>query len=206
MLNIVLFGPPGSGKGTQSERIISKYNLLHLSTGDLLRGEIANGTPLGKRAKGYMDKGKLAPDEVVIGMIDNKLKENKAAKGFIFDGFPRTVTQAEALDELLQKNNTTISGMIALQVDEKELTKRLLLRGKTSGRADDQDESLIRKRVQEYESKTAPVAAYYDRKGKYTPINGIGKIEDIFENICKEIDKRVWRMAQGPANWRGSPR
>ena len=190
MLNIVLFGPPGSGKGTQSERIISKYNLLHLSTGDLLRGEIANGTPLGIKAKGYMDKGKLVPDEVVIGMIDNKLKENKGAKGFIFDGFPRTVTQAEALDELLQKNNTTINGMIALQVDEKELTKRLLLRGKTSGRADDQDESLIRKRVQEYESKTAPVAAYYDRKGKYTPINGIGKIEDIFENIYKEIDKQ----------------
>ena len=190
MLNIVLFGPPGSGKGTQSERIISKYNLLHLSTGDLLRGEIANGTPLGIKAKGYMDKGKLVPDEVVIGMIDNKLKENKEAKGFIFDGFPRTVTQAEALDELLQKNNTTINGMIALQVDEKELTKRLLLRGKTSGRADDQDESLIRKRVQEYENKTAPVAAYYDRKRKYTPINGIGKIEDIFENIYKEIDKQ----------------
>ena len=188
MLNIVLFGPPGAGKGTQSQKLIDTYNLIHLSTGDLLRSEIAAGTELGLRAKGLMDQGILVPDEVVIGMIDSKLKENKNAAGFIFDGFPRTVPQAESLDTLLEQNNTAISGMIALEVNEEELTKRLLLRGQTSGRPDDQNEELVRKRVQEYNTKTAPVANYYANQNKYHAINGIGDIEEIFNQICDIID------------------
>ncbi len=188
MLNIVLFGPPGAGKGTQSQRLIDTYHLIHLSTGDLLRSEIAAGTELGLRAKELMDQGMLVPDEVVIGMIDTKLKENKNAAGFIFDGFPRTVPQAESLDVLLEQNNTSISGMIALEVNEEELTKRLLLRGQTSGRPDDQNEELVRKRVQEYNTKTAPVAGYYAQQGKYSPINGIGEIDEIFAQICEIID------------------
>ena len=184
MLNIVLFGPPGAGKGTQSQKLIDLYNLIHLSTGDLLRTEIAAGTELGLKAKGLMDQGLLVPDEVVIGMIETKLKENKYAAGFIFDGFPRTVRQAESLDALLQQNNTAISNMIALEVNEEELTKRLLLRGQTSGRPDDQNESLVRKRVQEYNSKTAPVAGYYAAQNKYYAVKGIGEIEEIFREIC----------------------
>ena len=188
MLNIVLFGPPGAGKGTQSQKLIDKYNLIHLSTGDLLRSEIAAGTELGLKAKTLMDQGLLVPDEVVIGMIASKLKENPQAVGFIFDGFPRTVAQAEGLDQLLEKNGTPISCMVALDVSEEELTKRLLLRGQTSGRPDDQDESLVRKRVQEYNNKTAPVAGYYDRQGKYHAVNGIGDIEEIFQQTCSIID------------------
>lgn len=166
MLNLVLFGPPGAGKGTQSEKLIDKYKLVHLSTGDLLRSEIKAGTELGLKAKSLMDQGLLVPDEVVIGMIDNKLKENKEAAGFIFDGFPRTVKQAEALDTLLVENGTSISAMVALEVEAEELTRRLLERGKTSGRPDDQNEELIRKRVQEYNDKTLPVANYYQSQGK----------------------------------------
>ena len=188
MLNIVLFGPPGAGKGTQSQKLIDTYNLIHLSTGDLLRSQIAAGTELGLRAKTLMDQGLLVPDEVVIGMIDSKLKENKAAAGFIFDGFPRTVPQAEGLDQLMTENNTAITCMIALEVSEEELTKRLLLRGQTSGRPDDQDESLVRKRVQEYNTKTAPVAGFYDKQGKYHAVNGIGEIEEIFNQTCAIID------------------
>jgi len=188
MLNIVLFGPPGAGKGTQSQKLIDTYNLIHLSTGDLLRSEIAAGTELGLRAKTLMDQGLLVPDEVVIGMIDSKLKENKQAGGFIFDGFPRTVPQAISLDTLLQENNTAISCMIALEVNEEELTKRLLLRGQTSGRPDDQDEVLVRKRVQEYNTKTAPVADFYAQQGKFHGVNGIGEIEDIFNETCRIID------------------
>lgn len=187
MLNIVLFGPPGAGKGTQSSKLIEKYNLVHLSTGDLLRSQIAAGTELGLKAKQLMDNGILVPDEVVIGMIGSKLKENDAAKGFIFDGFPRTVKQAEALDLLLKENNTNISGMVALEVENEELTKRLLLRGKDSGRPDDQDESLIRRRVQEYNEKTLPVADYYKTQNKLAAINGIGEIEEIFNNIIQKI-------------------
>lgn len=189
MLNLVLFGPPGAGKGTQSEFLIQKYNLVHLSTGNLLRAEIANGTELGLRAKSLMDAGLLVPDEVVIGMIDNKLKENKDAAGFIFDGFPRTVAQAQALDELMVKNNTAITCMIALEVDNDELTRRLLDRGKTSGRPDDQDEALIRRRVQEYNEKTRPVADYYAAQGKFSAVNGIGAIDDISQHLCAEIEK-----------------
>jgi len=188
MLNIVLFGPPGAGKGTQSQKLIDTYQLIHLSTGDLLRSQIAAGTELGLRAKTLMDQGLLVPDEVVIGMIDSKLKENKLAAGFIFDGFPRTVPQAEGLDELMAQNNTAITCMIALEVSEEELTKRLLLRGQTSGRPDDQDESLVRKRVQEYNTKTAPVAGFYAQQGKYHAVNGIGEIDEIFNQTCSIID------------------
>lgn len=198
MLNLVLFGPPGAGKGTQSEYLIQKYNLVHLSTGDLLRSQIAAGTELGLRAKQLMDQGLLVPDEVVIGMIETKLQENqsialseKSIGGFIFDGFPRTVPQAEALDNLLSEHQTKINVMVALIVDSEELTRRLLLRGQTSGRPDDQNEELIRRRVKEYNDKTAPVANYYSQQGKFAAIDGIGKIDDIFQAICQKIDESV---------------
>lgn len=189
MLNLVLFGPPGAGKGTQSAKLIEKYGLIHLSTGDLLRAEIAAGTTLGLEAKKLMDQGILVPDAVVIGMIDNKLNENKSAAGFIFDGFPRTVAQAAALDALLTQHGVGISQMIALEVEQEELTQRLLERGKTSGRPDDQNEDLIRKRVQEYTEKTAPVADFYANQGKFTGINGVGEIEAIFGQIVSIIEK-----------------
>ncbi|WP_018621854.1 adenylate kinase [Spirosoma luteum] len=204
MLNLVLFGPPGAGKGTQSEKLIQQYKLVHLSTGDLLRSQIAAGTELGLRAKQLMDHGLLVPDEVVIGMIENKLEENQATTetastdsptvgGFIFDGFPRTVPQAEALDNLLKQHQTKIQVMIALVVDSEELTRRLLIRGQTSGRPDDQNENLIRRRVKEYNDKTAPVADYYNRQGKYVAIDGIGSIETIFQLICQKIDESEGR-------------
>lgn len=196
MLNLVLFGPPGAGKGTQSEKLISKYNLVHLSTGDLLRSQIAAGTELGIQARELMDQGLLVSDEVVIGMIEYKLRENQSVAesatsigGFIFDGFPRTVPQAEALDQLLAHYNTRISTMVALVVDDEELTRRLLKRGETSGRPDDQNGDLIRRRVTEYNNKTRPVADYYSQQGKYVAINGIGDVEAIFETICGEIQK-----------------
>ena len=188
MLNLVLFGPPGAGKGTQSQKLIEKYHLVHLSTGDILRNEITNGTQLGLEAKKLMDQGILVPDEVVIGMISNKLDANKDAKGFIFDGFPRTVAQAEALDALLDSKNTTISGMVALEVNDQELEARLLNRGKESGRADDANPEIIRKRIEEYNFKTAPVANYYKSQGKYVSINGIGSIDEIFDGICEVTD------------------
>lgn len=187
MLNIVLFGPPGAGKGTQSEKLISKYNLIHLSTGDILRSQIAAGTALGLEAKKLMDQGLLVPDEVVIGMIDSKLEENKSANGFIFDGFPRTEAQAKALDDLLSKKNSGISMMIALEVNDDELIARLLNRGKDSGRADDQDESVISKRIQEYNNKTAPLKNYYSGQKKFYGIDGIGSIDEIFDRICLTI-------------------
>ena len=188
MLNIVLFGPPGAGKGTQSEKLIDKYSLIHLSTGDLLRGEIAAGTVLGLKAKKLMDAGDLVPDEVVIGMISSKLEQNKNASGFIFDGFPRTEAQAIALDELLKSNNTAITKMLALEVDTDELTKRLLERGKKSGRADDQNESIIRNRINEYNNKTAPLKKYYSEQSKFQSIKGVGSIDEIFTALCKNID------------------
>ena len=188
MLNLVLFGPPGAGKGTQSQNLIEKFGLIHLSTGDLLRGEISQGTTLGLEAKKLMDEGILVPDEVVIGMISNKLDANKDAKGFIFDGFPRTVAQAEALDELLISKNSEISGMIALEVNDAELEQRLLLRGKSSGRPDDANPEVIRKRIKEYNDKTAPVAGFYKNQNKFTSINGIGAVEEIFKSICNVID------------------
>lgn len=189
MLNIVLFGPPGAGKGTQSAKLIDKYNLVHLSTGDLLRSEIAAGTELGLKAKGLMDAGMLVPDEVVIGMIDNKLNQNPQAHGFIFDGFPRTIPQAEALDKLLEGRGTSISGMLALEVEEKELIGRLLLRGQSSGRADDQNEELIAQRVKEYNTKTAPVAGFYKAQSKFHSVYGIGEIDEIFTKLCALVDQ-----------------
>ncbi len=187
MLNLILFGPPGAGKGTQSEKIIAKYNLIHLSTGDLLRSEIQAGSELGLKAKTLMDQGLLVPDEVVIGMIDHKLKTHRDAAGFIFDGFPRTVKQSEALDNLLASYNESISVMVALVVDDNELLARLLKRGLTSGRPDDQNEELISKRIQEYNSKTKPVADYYQAQGKFVPVDGIGEIETIFSEISNAI-------------------
>ena len=187
MLNIVLFGPPGAGKGTQSEKLIEKYQLIHLSTGDLLRSEIAQQTELGMQAKLLMDKGELVPDAVVIGMIRSKLEHNQQAKGFIFDGFPRTAAQAEALDNLLSEKNTSISCMLALEVDNEELTKRLLLRGKDSGRADDQNEEIIRNRIKEYNNKTAPLKDFYSAQNKFYAVNGIGSIDEIFNALVHKI-------------------
>lgn len=187
MLNIVLFGPPGAGKGTQSENLISKYGLVHLSTGDILRSEIARGTELGKKAKEIMDRGELVGDDIVIGMIESKLDENPNAKGFIFDGFPRTTAQAVALDDLLQKKGTGISGMLALEVENEELIKRLLLRGKDSGRPDDRDENVIRRRIKEYNDKTLPLKNYYSDQGKFHSINGIGTIDEIFKSLVDRI-------------------
>ncbi len=187
MLNIVLFGPPGAGKGTQSQNLISKYGLVHLSTGDLLRTEIARGTELGVKAKEIMDRGILVSDDIVIGMIENKLDANPSANGFIFDGFPRTKAQAEALDDLLQKKGTAISCMLALEVDEAELTRRLLERGKDSGRADDRDEATIKNRINEYNNKTLPLKEYYSADGKYHSINGIGSVSDIFNDMVNRL-------------------
>lgn len=187
MLNIVLFGPPGAGKGTQSENLINRYGLVHLSTGDILRSEIARGTDLGRKAKEIMDRGELVSDDIVIGMIESKLDENPHAKGYIFDGFPRTTAQAVALDDLLQKKGTGIAGMLALEVDDEELLKRLLLRGKDSGRADDQNEDIIRRRIQEYNTKTLPLKNYYNEQGKFHSINGIGSIDDIFKALVDRI-------------------
>lgn len=183
MLNIVLFGPPGAGKGTQSERLISSKSLVHLSTGDLFRKNIGEGTELGRKAQHFMDEGKLVPDEIVIGMVEDTIEQHMDANGFIFDGFPRTVAQAEALDEMLSQHDLSISGMISLEVPEQELISRLLDRGKTSGRPDDQDESKIATRIEEYENKTAPVAGYYKDQQKFNGINGVGSIDQIYEKI-----------------------
>ncbi len=191
MFNLILFGPPGSGKGTQSEKLIDKYGLKHLSTGDLLRSEIAQHTALGLEAKSLMDKGHLVPDEVVIGMISSALDHYPKAKGFLFDGFPRTSAQAEALDKLLELKHTSIGVMLALEVSESELVKRLLKRGETSGRSDDTNEQVIRARIAEYHNKTAPVADYYQHFGKVKMVRGEGTIEEIFRSLCKEIDARI---------------
>ena len=188
MLNIILFGPPGAGKGTQSEKLIEKYGLIHLSTGDLLRSEKAANTPLGLEAKKFIDEGKLVPDAVVIGMIQNKLTANPSAIGFIFDGFPRTVAQAEALDGLLSSVNQSISAMVAMEVPHEHLIKRLINRGLTSGRADDTEE-VINKRITVYENETRPVAKYYEALGKFSPIDGIGEVEEVFNRITDAIEK-----------------
>ena len=191
MFNLILFGPPGSGKGTQSENIIAANGLQHLSTGNLLRSEIANSTPLGLKAKTFMDAGQLVPDEVVIGMVDNFMNAHPEAKGFLFDGFPRTTAQCIALDALLQQKGTEINVVLALEVTEEELVKRLLGRGATSGRSDDTNETIIRARIQEYHDKTTAVATYYAQFNKVISVKGEGTVESIYADLKKEIDARI---------------
>ena len=188
MLNLVLFGPPGAGKGTQSNLLIDKYNLVHLSTGDILRGEITAGTALGLEAKALMDRGDLVPDEVVIGMISSKLDNNPNSNGFIFDGFPRTAAQATALDNLLAEKGTAISAMLSLKVEDAELIRRLLERGKNSGRADDKNEAIIANRINEYNTKTAPLKEYYSAQNKLSEIEGVGSVDEIASKLNQVID------------------
>lgn len=189
MFNLILFGPPGSGKGTQSEKLVERYGLVHLSTGNLLRKEIADKTDLGMEAKRFIDNGQLVPDEVVIGMVDAYFDAHKDAKGFLFDGFPRTVAQAVALDDLMVRKNTAISLVLALEVTEDELVKRLLNRGKTSGRSDDTDVEVIRKRFSVYTNETSPVANHYNALNKFQSVKGEGSVDEIFSGLCKAIDK-----------------
>ena len=189
MYNLVLFGPPGAGKGTQSEMIIEKFNLTHISTGDLFRKHLGEGTELGKLAQKYMDEGNLVPDEVVIKMVELKITTDNSSNGFIFDGFPRTVTQAIALDKLLEKEGTEISGMILLDVDEFELINRIMLRGKSSGRSDDQDINKVNNRIKVYKKETVPVASYYEEQGKLNTIVGVGSVDNIFSDISEVIEK-----------------
>jgi len=191
MLNLVLFGPPGAGKGTQAARLVEKYHLVHLSTGDIFRSNIKEGTDLGQLAKSYIDKGALVPDEVTIGMLEAEVNSNSNAKGFIFDGFPRTTSQAEALDVFLSTKETEVSSMLALEVDENELITRLLERGKSSGRADDQDAGIIKNRIQVYENETAVLKTYYANQNKFFGIEGVGSIESITLGLCKAIDTLV---------------
>ena len=188
MINIVLFGPPGAGKGTQSDKIIKKFNLTHVSTGDLFRKHLSEGTPLGLIAKKYMDEGNLVPDDVVIKMVELIIEACIDRPGVIFDGFPRTVNQAIALDVMLHNYGKKISGMILLEVDEIELKKRIMLRGKTSGRTDDQDLDKINNRIQVYNAETYPVANYYKSQSKLNIVNGVGSIDKIFDDICTIID------------------
>ena len=191
MLNLVLFGPPGSGKGTQSNLLIEKYNLIHLSTGDILRGEITDGTSLGLEAKSIMDRGDLVSNEIVIGMISSKLDNNPNAKGFIFDGFPRTTNQAIALDQLLEELGTSISAMLSLEVEKEELIKRLLNRGLESGRADDQNEEIIINRIMEYNNKTMPIIDFYQSQGKHESIIGVGSVVEIFNRLSAAIQSEI---------------
>lgn len=191
MFNLILFGPPGSGKGTQSDKLVAKYDLVHLSTGNLLRQEIKDKTPLGLEAKNFIDKGQLVPDEVVIGMVDSYFDQHKDARGFLFDGFPRTVAQAKALDNLLELKKTEISKVLILEVDEEELIKRLVNRGKSSGRSDDADENVQRNRQEVYKKETLPVADYYLKSKKVNKVDGIGEVQDIFELLSSYIDKKI---------------
>jgi adenylate kinase len=191
MFNLILFGPPGSGKGTQSEKIVEQFGLIHLSTGNLLRQEIADKTPLGLEAKNIMEKGQLVPDEVVIGMIDSCLEKHTDAKGFLFDGFPRTVAQAEALDKLLSFKKTSINKVLALEVNEDELITRLLKRGETSGRSDDTDEKVIRERFSVYKRDTSPVAEHYKHQHKFDVIKGVGSVNEIFDALSTSIRREM---------------
>lgn len=188
MINLILFGPPGSGKGTQAAKLVARYNLLHISTGDLFRYEMSNDTPLGKEAKRYIQKGELVPDEVTIGMLHNKVEAHPEVEGYIFDGFPRTINQSEALDALLAESDQTIHRLIMLDVPDDEIVKRITHRGKTSGRTDDLDETIIRNRIGVYKSETSPVFDYYAEKGKSVKVYGIGSIDEIFGRICEQID------------------
>ena len=188
MLNIVIFGAPGSGKGTQSERIVEKYGINHISTGDVLRAEIKNGTELGKTAKGYIDQGQLIPDELMIDILASVFDSFKDSKGVIFDGFPRTIAQAEALKKMLAERGQDVSVMLDLEVPEEELMVRLIKRGKDSGRADDNEET-IKKRLHVYHSQTSPLIDWYKNEKKYQHINGLGTMEGIFAEICEAVDK-----------------
>lgn len=188
MLNIVIFGAPGSGKGTQSERIVEKYGINHISTGDVLRAEIKNGTELGKTAKGYIDQGQLIPDELVIDILASVFDSFKDSKGVIFDGFPRTIAQAEALKKMLAERGQDVSVMLDLEVPEDELMVRLIKRGKDSGRADDNEET-IKKRLHVYHSQTSPLIDWYKNEKKYQHINGLGTMDGIFADICEAVDK-----------------
>ena len=189
MITLILFGPPGSGKGTQAAKLVEAYQLVHISTGDLFRYEMGNDTPLGKLAKSYIEKGELVPDSVTIGMLKNKVDANPDANGFIFDGFPRTVAQAEALDQLLADMGTSINCLVALDVSDDEITKRILLRGQTSGRSDDNDERIIRNRIDVYKSETTPVFDHYAGAGKSHKVDGIGSIAEILERLKAVIEK-----------------
>ena len=188
MLNIVIFGAPGSGKGTQSERIVEKYGIHHISTGDVLRAEIKNGTELGKTAKGYIDQGQLIPDELMIDILASVFDSFKDSKGVIFDGFPRTIAQAEALKKMLAERGQDVSVMLDLEVPEDELMVRLIKRGKDSGRADDNEET-IKKRLHVYHSQTSPLIDWYKNEKKYQHINGLGTMDGIFADICEAVDK-----------------
>lgn len=187
-LNIILFGPPGSGKGTQAEKLIEKFQLFHISTGDMFRFELSNNTELGLLARSYMDKGQLVPDQVTISMLEKRVEAHPDAKGIIFDGFPRTVAQAQALDNFLEGLGQSITVLLELVVDEDEIVKRVLLRGKTSGRADDNDETTVRKRISVYKTETSPVAAYYAEYNKALKIDGVGSIDTIFQKLCDSIE------------------
>ncbi len=191
MLNIVLFGAPGCGKGTQAAKLKEKYGVNHVSTGDVIRAEIKGGTELGKLMESYTSTGRLAPDEIVISMIENYLAEHKDEKGNIFDGFPRTTAQAEAFDVMLKKIGDDVDVMIYMEVAEEELVKRILLRGKESGRADDASEEVIRNRISVYNQQTAIVADYYNKQGKYAAVNGVGTMEEVFDRICEAINKAI---------------
>ena len=188
MINLVLFGPPGSGKGTQAEKLVEAYDLLHISTGDLFRFNMKNDTPLGKEAKSYITKGELVPDSVTINMLKARVEETPDVKGYIFDGFPRNINQSEHLDAILADRGTQVDGLLLLDVEEEEIVKRILNRGKTSGRADDNDEEIIRNRFQIFQEQTSPVFDYYEKKGKSHKIEGIGSIEEIFERLSDAID------------------
>jgi len=190
MLNVVIFGAPGSGKGTQSELIEKKYGLVHLSTGDILRSEIAKGSDIGKLADGLISKGQFIPDDLMISILNETIDKYPTANGFIFDGFPRTITQAEALDSMLRSRNLRVSVMLNIDVDTNELVKRLLNRGKTSGRSDDNLQT-IHQRIQVYETKTLPVIQFYDRQKKHNRIKGTGTMDEVFESICKVIDSKL---------------
>ena len=188
MFNLVLFGPPGAGKGTQAEKLIEKYGFNHISTGEVIREQIRKGTELGRSVQSYIEKGQLAPDGLVIDIIADYVAKHKDAKGNIFDGFPRTTVQAKAFDEIMEKNGTPVSVMLSLEVPDEELVKRLLLRGKESGRADDSNEGVIRDRIDVYKAQTAVVADHYKPKGKHRAVNGLGTIDEIFGRLCQEIE------------------
>lgn len=191
MVNFLIFGPPGSGKGTQSVRLAEKYNLIHLSTGDMLRAEISAGTELGKKMSSIMSKGELVPDEVVIEMIAQKIDNSKGHAGFLFDGFPRTVAQTESLEKMLNERGMKIDSLLVLDVDHDELVKRLILRADVSGRPDDKDPSVIENRIDVYREKTEPIIEYCRNKGIYEPVNGVGTIDNIFDRLSEKIEKYI---------------